>query len=462
MKVRMPKHDVVKANSLIGRKAVILALLNPEEKVPEFTHRGQRFDGRAVPKLVIATKFTSYLGVQDTGVIQVTYYETKNLSYGARSFFIKGNADVLVLTGSIGKKEVDTYIEYLFKTGQNFLPRINGKTGTDPEMFIEAEGKIIPAFDFLGSKKENKTPTEYGNKVYWDGIQAEFDVTAQGCLEGVTHSIMQSMQHLLKLAKNFNSKATLSNETTILADENLLKNAKQEHIELGCMPSFNVYGHSGEIVEDARQLAIRSAGGHIHLDLNFDGTKATHDTVKDIVKAMDAILAVCCVSLFGTYDKPERRRFYGLAGEYRLPPHGLEYRTLSNAWLMHPLVAHMVLDLSRKAASFGAHGFLSRWKATEEETIRCINSCNVELARKIMKRNKDTLIKIFKSTYPGQSDSVIEAVFNGFYNGIDSFIKYPKDIAGNWELSNSSTNYVSTRKSVRSVQDSLLDGKKIA
>jgi len=29
----------------------------------------------------------------------------------------------------------------------------------------------------------------------------------------------------------------------------------------------------------------------------------------------------------------ERRRYYGLPGEYRLPKHGLEYRTLSNFWL---------------------------------------------------------------------------------------------------------------------------------
>ena len=469
MKIRLPKHEK-KVIKDLANQHIMIPVLNLGETTPSlkkynkdygiYTNDGD-YGNRAVPKVMVITKVIPF----GTKLLQVYFQNPETPKASDNVVYFSLDHELIILTGSTGKSAAKKVIDYKFSNNDSFLPKINFKTGTDPEIFVEAEGKLLPAFEFLGSKADKRDVTDQGCKVYWDGAQAEFDVAAQGCLEGVNFSIVQGLHLLRKLAKKHNPKADLSHKTVMTLSPELLASAKQEHVELGCMPSYNVYGHNGDIVDNPRTMTTRSAGGHIHLELNQKPEyKQTPESVAAIVRAMDAILGVCCVALFAKYDSPERRRYYGLAGEFRLPPHGLEYRTLSNAWLMHPLLMHMVFDLARKSASFGAHGFLSKWKATEAETIRCINNCDVELAKKIMTRNKDTLLRIFKSTYYGADDKQIEAVFNGFYNGVDSFIEKPTDLSGNWELDKPINEiYVATRKSMRGSGLVLLSsGKKAA
>jgi hypothetical protein len=151
-----------------------------------------------------------------------------------------------------------------------------------------------------------------------------------------------------------------------------------------------------------------------------------------IVKALDAIMGVAGVSMFAKYDDPRRRIMYGLAGEYRLPPHGLEYRVLSNAWLFHPVIANIVFDLSRSAAMFGKNNLLKHWDATEAETIEVINTCNVEGARAILRRNKELLIKILDVKLDDMGCS--KYAYKAIIEGMESVIKDPSDIVGNWGL----------------------------
>jgi hypothetical protein len=58
-----------------------------------------------------------------------------------------------------------------------------------------------------------------------------------------------------------------------------------------------------------------------------------------------------CVLLDRDPRAAERRQIYGRAGEYRLPDHGLEYRTLSNFWLRAYPLFSLVMGLSRLAVS---------------------------------------------------------------------------------------------------------------
>jgi hypothetical protein len=66
-------------------------------------------------------------------------------------------------------------------------------------------------------------------------------------------------------------------------------------------------------------VPFRTTGGHIHFGIG----KRDDETVSRMVKALDAIIGVACVSLFDGIDDPRRRRMYGLAGEYRLPEYGV-------------------------------------------------------------------------------------------------------------------------------------------
>lgn len=300
--------------------------------------------------------------------------------------------------------------------------------GSDPEIFLtDGEKNLIPAFDFLGSKEKPNVGPHANNKIYWDGFQAEFDTQSGTCLASHSDNVHYALKDLYHMALKHNSTALLSLKTTFDLTPKQLNDTKDEHIAFGCMPSLNVYGMKG-ISANGRDVPYRSSGGHIHFGIG----KKSSEEIERIVKALDAILGVACVSLFAKYDTAQRRMMYGLAGEYRLPPHGLEYRTLSNAWLCHPLAMHLTFDLARKALVFGQKGLLKYWQASEEETIQCINKCDVKLAREIMERNKKLFCGILLAAF--HDSAYTEVAYGVFFNGIESAVKDPESIITNWDL----------------------------
>lgn len=338
--------------------------------------------------------------------------------------------DSFRLVGVRGKKKleiIDTFKEIMMKNLSQHLI-YTGHIGSDPEIFVEdKDNNIIPAFEFLGSKKEKKNLTIENLPVYWDGFQAEFETVPNTCLSYHVDSIRAGLLKVWKDAKVRNSQARLSTKTVFEVPFQLIANAKNEHVEFGCMPSLNAYGMFGLKI-DGRDTNIRSAGGHIHFGIG----KQEDAVVEREVKALDAILGVACVSMFAKWDNPARRTMYGLAGEYRLPPHGMEYRVLSNAWMFHPVITNLVFDLSRKALIFGQKNLLSYWKASEEETISIINNCDVEKAREVLNRNKDLLIQLFVACY--SNTSYAKKAYDIFFEGMESVIKDPTDLITNWSL----------------------------
>lgn len=316
-----------------------------------------------------------------------------------------------------------------------------GSCGSDPEIFVEDKsGEIIPAFKFLGPKdKPFKTSQFYGssNNVYWDGFQAEFDTYPNVCFSGQADSIHYGLQGVLQKAREYDKDAKLAWRPVMEIPPHMLIEAAPEHVQFGCMPSLNAYGMTGDKTP-GHEVPFRPAGGHMH----FGVSSMTPERAERIVKAMDAILGVACVSLFDKYDDARRRKLYGLAGEYRLPKHGIEYRVLSNAWLIHPLLAHIVFDLGRTAAKVGDKDMLSRWECPEAETVRIINEHDVEGARKVLAKNEQFLKRLIEIKYAQWwakdegFDYIIAAeyVYKAIMNGLDSIIADPHDIEGNWNL----------------------------
>lgn len=338
------------------------------------------------------------------------------------------------------------YIEYMLNNLSDTVA-FQGTLGSDPEIFVEnGDGQIIPAFDFLGDKKNpliaNSGAYHGNNKIYWDGFQAEFETTYSICFCHVADSIQNALKGLLGAARKHNKNAKLSFRTVFDIPPEVMLKAKPEHVQFGCMPSFNAYNMHG-LQKSGDEVTFRPAGGHIHLGLPTP--LKNKETIEKMVKAMDAILGVACVSLFAKFDEPRRRELYGLAGEYRIPPHGMEYRVLSNAWLIHPVIAHMVFDLGRSAAMLGARDLLGYWKCDEAETVRIINSCDVDAARKVLETNKDLLKKLIKvrydfnyknhrGMYNVEPSLLTDYSYDVFMKGLESIIANTDDIAGNWSL----------------------------
>lgn len=334
----------------------------------------------------------------------------------------------------IAAKHAANHIKSLYR----LLP-YSGKIGCDPEIFVEsANGNMIPAFLFLpGKDKPAKTPNWVGNfnghgncAMYWDGFQAEFTTQAHNCLGYHGDSIAAGLRGVYDAARKRFKDSKLSMRSVFHLTPEMLAGALDEHVEFGCMPSYNAYGLKVNM-PPAREVPFRSAGGHIHFGIG----KHSHADAIPIVKALDAVLGVACVSLFAEFDDPNRRRLYGLPGEYRLPAHGIEYRPLSNAWLTHPLIMNLVIDLSRKVVALSKTGaFQKYWKATEEEVVNCIVNCDVKAAHKMMERNKEVFLQLLKASQQLAQPNELEMLYKVFVNGIRSAVADPLDLTFNWKL----------------------------
>ncbi len=336
--------------------------------------------------------------------------------------------------------------------------RLNSKLkftlGTDPEVFaFDKDNNLIPAFNFLQSKQENKS-------VFWDGFQAEFMVNTSMCLSYLSDNIRTGLLKTSSLLKKYDKNAKLKLKTEVEIPKQLLLDSKDEYVAFGCMPSLNAYDMAGMKL-DGREVDFRSSGGHIHLDItNVDTNQNLRpEQIKEAVKVIDMIAGVCSVSLFEKFDSARRRMMYGLAGEYRLPSYGLEYRVFSNAWLAHPLVANLVFDLTRQSVRAWDCGLYKQIKQTEKEVIEIINTCDVEAARKYMKRNKSVLMLIFDSIYIDRVKSAM--VFKMWYRGMHTFVDNAEDIEGNWKLNGSWTAHGNLDDILGSFEQ-LLFGRKVS
>lgn len=339
------------------------------------------------------------------------------------SAYLKLTEEVMevIMTPEIEKKIVKHRI-------QN-LPRVVGTQGSDPEIFaVDKDNQVIPAFRFLGSKESPDRCEQNNEPIFWDGYQAEFNVYAQSCLDGTITSTWQSLRSLDRLLKKHDKDARLTIQPTFDIPMHLLKTDKEEHVQFGCMPSKNVYEMKGKVA-DGRDVPFRSSGGHIHLALNEEQKKK----IPQYVKALDAILGVASVSMFGQYDESRRREYYGLAGEYRTPKHGMEYRPLSNVWMCHPTAMYITFEFARKIISLVDNDLFKYWNAREEDVIACINDCNIPLACEIIKQNEE-MFKDLLASFCYKDKDKIQVVYNTYMTGIESLIDNVDDVFGNWKL----------------------------
>jgi len=444
----------------IGRTNFVVKAEEPSLKAKTLS-QWEGYSAHEFPKVCIFILSVRRYSDNLTEIAYINKSGTKNFSA-----VIPNTFKVKELTAPLLLRIMDKLtVENLHRT----LHRPSMTIGSDPEMFVEDEnGNVIPAYLFLGGKdKPDKTSQgNYGNlPLYWDGFQAEFQTSPQGCLGWNTDSTQCGLKGLLIAARKFNPKAKVSSKTVVDIPRELLESGKEEHVQFGCMPSLNAYDMKGSQA-NGREISFRPAGGHIHFGINaYKDVKNPYkkeDYIK-MVKALDAILGVACVSLFANQDNPKRRELYGLAGEYRLPPHGLEYRVLSNAWLIHPMIMNLVFDLSRVTLTFGYKDYLRLWNATEEETINCINKCDVALARKILKRNEALFLQLIKCAYGHFDAKYIKAVMKIFMKGMEYAIKDVNDVHSNWNLEGTWVTHTNSANKNTSVgMKDVIKGKKAA
>jgi hypothetical protein len=257
--------------------------------------------------------------------------------------------------------------------------------GADPEIFVaDKDNNLIPSFSFL-TDKYNPIRSENGTPIYNDGCQAEFNCYPSVIIDECLDSLKDGMASILNAARKLDKSAKLLPLPVVPVSLEWLATLDPALSQFGCSPSYNIYDISGAAIDGVR-CPFRMSGGHLH----FGVGELDPALITKIVKALDAVLGVAFVSLCENLDHPDRRKYYGLVGEFRLPPHGLEYRTLSNAWLYSPKSAAMALDFSRKIVQSVIDGTFA-WKAEESEVVDSVLRCDVGMARKMLENNREEL-----------------------------------------------------------------------
>jgi len=313
------------------------------------------------------------------------------------------------------------------------------QTGADPEIFVlDNMGKLLPAFRFLPPKNQAILLPGSGGSAYWDGFQAEFAIGASGCHSWVTDYLHYGLVGVLKEARKVDPKARLTLQNVFRIPREELFTTSGEYAALGCNPSRNAYNTNPFMIDNPFELPYRMAGGHIHLGMDPNYTLGGVDSpLPDrFAKYLDFLVAIPTVGMFAEIDSPVRRKYYGRAGEYRLPSHGLEYRTLSNAWLGHPSISNLILDLARIAVGSITKIPFEEFKTTQEDIRDIINNTDVKGARKLFEQNSDLWKRVLTQKYPFKEGG-FPKLQKAVNEGVEAIIPTYTDIEFNWQLQSS-------------------------
>lgn len=288
--------------------------------------------------------------------------------------------------------------------------------GCDPEFFFQdGKGSIVGAEKVLDTsgKLVYTSPFASNSAFVLDGVQVELNPAAQTCRAYMGNEIKAAMialkAHLAgkEVSACFNS--------VIEIDKEELASLSEASRRFGCAPSNNAYNVNAKIHANPAKYMKRAAGGHLHFGIStksyVEGSiqrtqyEQLWEARERVIPLLDIIVGNTCVMIDRHPLAAERRKNYGRAGEYRLPSHGIEYRTLSNFWLRSYKLMSFVMGLSRIAwgtlfsslisrpATYGKGASIAREKdfvTPDEELlslvnmkkiVRAINKNDLDLAR---------------------------------------------------------------------------------
>ena len=230
--------------------------------------------------------------------------------------------------------------------------------GCDPELFFEQNGRVIGAEKViaeagLSSKGGNNGCYGKDRAFVLDGVQVELNPSPHHCRANLGNELSASFRALKQHLAGMKD-ITASFRSVVDVDKAELASLSEKAKVLGCAPSLNMYDKAATVSVNAATYTKRSAGGHIHIGFGESMYRPIPHIMphrEELVPLLDVLVGLPSVLVDRDPHAAERRQVYGRAGEYRLPAHGVEYRTLSNFWLRSYQLMSMVMGLTRLAAS---------------------------------------------------------------------------------------------------------------
>lgn len=216
----------------------------------------------------------------------------------------------------------------------------NWIVGADPEFFLKKGRSYVSAHDLLPGTKAVPHRVKNG-AIQVDGTAVEYNINPAKCSSEFVDnnvSVLGTIREMLDPQYKFVFRPHVMYRQEYydaLPDYSKL---------LGCEPDFCAYRK--DMNNAAKPFkTMRTAAGHLHFgwtegkDVNDPGHM---EDGRMVVQMMDEYLFP--ISLLWDGDK-QRRKMYGKMGAYRIKPYGVEYRSLSCAWLTDEDLMAFVYDV---------------------------------------------------------------------------------------------------------------------
>lgn len=247
---------------------------------------------------------------------------------------------------------------------------MNITLGCDPEFFVKNGNKHVCAWGLVDGTKDCPENVQAG-AVQVDGYALEFNIepvmNPQDFVKNI-ETVLAQFRDMVDPEYKFDIGRPVARFSKAYMEAQC-----EQANELGCDPDYNAWTLEKNIKPD-NTMPMRTAAGHIHI--GWEG-EITQDDQIGIVKQMDLFLGLPSI----IYDKDTlRRTMYGKASCFRYKPYGVEYRTLSNAWLKSK---KRMANVARNAIMGAKRYFNGERFNIDVQDI--INNSRVDDAKAIMK-----------------------------------------------------------------------------
>ena len=279
--------------------------------------------------------------------------------------------------------------------------------GTDFEAFFQKENKVIPSLVAFGQQdvvemeqvykeipnaldEEGYLSLQFQGDTYIlieDGLAFEVPILPSAEPAVLCKHIAAGMQAARAVGDSIG--ASLVASPLVHFDMAYLE-TQAELTVLGCSPDESVYnmGFCEVPEQDPTKTAWRTGGGHIHFSI--DGLLEDFGMIQSLVMVCDATLGIADVLLDHGDLSKQRRLMYGQPGKFRIQPWGVEYRTPSNVWVVHPESALLFLSLASEVHQLFMNNTLDNIEAPPnlDQVIEVISSCDVTGAKQLLEKTQ--------------------------------------------------------------------------
>lgn len=216
--------------------------------------------------------------------------------------------------------------------------------GADPESFLKRAGEFVSAHGLIPGTKAMPHKVENG-AVQVDGMAVEFNIDPASSSEQFILHINTVMDQLRGMLEGYE----LTSEPVAHFDKAYMRAQPEEALELGCEADYDAYNEGAPNPRPNGDNPFRTAGGHVHVgwatDVPVDDPEHVEASIM-LCRELDYYLGV--PSLFWDRDDM-RREMYGNPGAFRPKSYGVEYRSLSNAWIKDERLMTFVFNQVQRA-----------------------------------------------------------------------------------------------------------------